>query len=512
MRTILAGLEALKRTPLALLPIVIQSLCVAALMVLGAFPASGASAPASAVFPLDLFFDLKQSLAYAGSWLAFGAWLGASILVRGILLGTVLRVTDGGNASFRLAWTRGCRLAALGVAVMFPSAALFFIGVATRYAPFVWVAAIAGLVGAIFLTKRAVHLDVGGGAPSGSVPEARDILGYGMLIALLGAAMTLLGDSSPWLAAALVVLVAPLHALFILGWREHARAGTFAGGGALAFAVAVVAVLALGATTFYDRVIRNTSPVGRAENAGSLLLLGGVDSTSDTGSLAELDPRVIGFIEQRTVPVSYRGPDMNYDADDTRRDLGVVARAVSEQVSESEEPVVLLGHSQASLILDRMIASGLPSPERSVVLAPSPLFPPPVDIPPPDRDGEGRVGGDIARGFAVALRAVGLASYDIDAPASPTNLQPVVAMESGAPRMSVWALGDSVWLDRDWRRPGKLNLVALTDHVGVTNNQRALDLTRTFFGGGRIQTDAASWRGALVPFFRYAFEPWRPSR
>jgi len=77
-------------------------------------------------------------------------------------------------------------------------------------------------------------------------------------------------------------------------------------------------------------------------------------------------------------------------------------------------------------------------------------------------------------------------------------------------RVSVWALGDSVWLDSDWRRPGEINLLALTDHVGVTNNSRALDATRNFLGGARITDDEVSWRAFLATVVRYAFEPWRP--
>jgi hypothetical protein len=75
----------------------------------------------------------------------------------------------------------------------------------------------------------------------------------------------------------------------------------------------------------------------------------------------------------------------------------------------------------------------------------------------------------------------------------------------------VWALGDSVWLDRDWRRPGELNVVSLSDHVGATNDGRALQTVRRFFEGRSIEGDHASWRGALVVILRYAFEPWRPT-
>ena len=44
---------------------VLEALAGAALVVAGVFPANGAAAPSTAVFPFGIYFDLKQSLAYA---------------------------------------------------------------------------------------------------------------------------------------------------------------------------------------------------------------------------------------------------------------------------------------------------------------------------------------------------------------------------------------------------------------------------------------------------------------
>ena len=100
---------------------------------------------------------------------------------------------------------------------------------------------------------------------------------------------------------------------------------------------------------------------------------------------------------------------------------------------------------------------------------------------------------------AAALDAVGIDSYDVDSAGFPTNLEPVVLIESEVRRLSVWALGDSVWLDRDWRRPGETNVVAVTDHVGIVNNGRAIEATKGFFVGGTPEGDEASWREILKP-------------
>ena len=125
-------------------------------------------------------------------------------------------------------------------------------------------------------------------------------------------------------------------------------------------------------------------------------------------------------------------------------------------------------------------------------------------------DDPGRVGGDLSRGFSALLDLVGLEPFDIDAPASPTNLEPVEVPDAAVPRLSVWALADSVWLSGDWRYPGSVNVVAFTDHVGVINDPLAIEATRRFFAGEVLPDDGLSWRGFTASLIRYAFEPYRP--
>ena len=513
MRTLLAGLRAVRRAPAALAPLALEGLAGAILVVAGAFPASAASAPSTAVFPMDVFFDLKQSLAYARGWAWFFAAVGLGILVRSGVLATTLWLGEGRPGPFAHAWWSASKLAGASALALFPSAALFFAGVATRYAPFVWAAAVLGLVPAILLARRAARLDVGGGEPPGrGVPEAPGWLAYAYLATAFGAAMTVLGRTSPWLAAALLLLLGPLHALFLLGWREHLNAETYPGGGTAAVVVTVVVVGGLLAATVYDRAIRSAAPTAQAPASGTLLLLGGVDSTSDTGALAGLDPRELGFRESRTDVLSYRGAEEPYGIADTHQDLDDLAQRVSEQVAAASPPRFLLGHSQAGLILDRMIDDDLPAPDRAVSLAPSPPYQPPLDAPPPDVDAPGRPGTDMARVLSGLLDAVGLQAFPVDVANYPPRLETLEVAESDVPRLSVWALGDSVWLDGDWRRPGEVNVVAVTDHVGVANDSRSLRLARDFFMGRPVDDDSTSWRGFAVSLISHTFAPWRPAR
>jgi hypothetical protein len=510
MRSLLTGIGALQRAPLAMAPLALEGLIGGGLIIAGVMPARAAYIGATAAFPLDFYFDLKHSLAFASSWPAFLAIILGSLALRAGLLAVTLWLAEDMRGSLPAVWKRCLRLTAIGIVVLFPVAALFFVGTATRYAPFLWVAAPFGLMVAVFLVRRAIRIEVGETKPiTIGIPEVATFLTYACLVMAAGATLSALGDRNRLLAGLFVACLGPMHAVFLVGWREHARMGTFPSGGGVPVAVTVVVVIGLAAATVYDRYIRSAPPVARADAPGTLAVLGGADSTSETGSLSAFDPRSVGYRSSKTVYVSYAGEGRAYSASDTRRDLDQIAKTISNELGTLDEPVRLLGHSQAALILDRLIDMNLELPQGAAVFAAPPPYPPDLAIPPPGADGPGKAGGDVARGLSVLLDVVG-AGFDIDTAASPTNLEPVAVFQSRLPRLSIWALADAVWLDRDWRRPGEVNVVSVTDHVGVTNNARAIAVVRRFFNGEPVVGDEASWRGALVSIVRYAFEPWRP--
>ena len=489
-----------------------EGLVAGVLIAVGALPHTGAAAAAGAAFPLDVFFDVKQALAQTSGWAVFVVAIVVSVVVRSAVLAATLAAADGSFESFVTTWFRAATVVLMASVVLMPAAVLMFAGMASRYAPFIWAGALFGFWPALALARRAVRIDAGAGpTDTNGLPEAFSFLAYSYLIALFGAAMSSLGGIGPFASAAIVIFSAPFHALMFLGWREHARNGTYPGGGTTAVALTCVTIGILLLGTVYDRYVHELPPVARTDAAGTLLLLGGVDSTSETGALTGADVRSFGFPEDRSELLSYRGPGERTTRADTHRDLSMAAEAVSRQIEEAEPPTSLLGHSQAALILDRMIDEGLEAPDRAVVLAPPPPFPPALNVPAPGERGPGKPGGDAARFFAGALEAVGLDAFDVDTEAFPTNLEPVVIIESRIRRLSVWALGDSVWLDRDWRRPGETNVVALTDHVGIVNNGRAIATAKGFFVGRVPEDDEATWRGAFVSLLRHVFAPWRPS-
>ena len=511
MHTLVAGTRAAQRQPLALLPMTAEALLVGALILFGVLPSDGAGAAASSAFPLNVFFDVKHWTSGSTSWMWWVVAVALAVVARSTVLALTLWLAEGSPGRPWRALTRSLLLTFVAAAAFVPGATFLFVGAAIRYAPFVWVGGLLGFLPALFLCRRALALDAGAGSPgTDPIPRVGNLLAYGYLLSLIAATMSALSNIATPLAAALVVTLGPVHALIFLGWREQRRTEFEPAGAALVLAATALVVMGLFGTTYLDRNVREPEESGRAATEGSLVLLGGADSTSRTGSLTELDPRDVGFAPSRTTFLSYRGDGDDYEAADTRRDLGAIARLAAEQIEGTGRPVFLLGHSQAALILDRMMAQNLVVPDRSVVISPPPPVPPEVRITKPGQDGVGRPAGDLARVVASILDKVNLPTYEIDVPASPVNLRTVVVVDQRISRLAVWALGDSVWLDRDWRRPGELNVIVPTDHVGAVSNPASLVAARRFLGGERVAEDGLTWRAVMVNVLRYAFEPWRP--
>lgn len=491
------------------MPLLMEGLGGALLVGFGLLPADGGSAPVTAAFPLDIYFDVKHALAYATTWLWFGVFVATGIAVRSGVLATTLWLAERRRGSLRAMWLRTGKLTAIAAVAFVPVAGMYFIATAIRYAPFAWIAAALGLLAGLEVARRAASLSSGAGA-TGKAPSLGALLTYGYLLSAAAASMSVLSRVSGWLVAALIFFLGPVHALVLLGWREQSRAGGDVGRGRFALAATALVAGGLLLASVYDRTLGSPTPAERPAHSGTLLLLGGVDSTSKSGALSKIDARVAGFPRSATELLSYRGAGEPYRAADTRVDLNRIAERVAPQIGEAQPPRDLLGHSQGALVVDRLIAGNLRVPDATVELAAPPPVPPDLDVPGPGESGRGKAGGDFARAVAALMDTAGLASFDIDAPAAPVHLRAVVANRSSVSRLAVWALGDSVWLDGDWRRPGQVNVVALTDHVGVASNSAALEAARSWFAGRPVEADDASWRGMLVSVLRYTFEPWRP--
>lgn len=505
MRTLLAGIGIAKRTPLSLVPTTVEAALAAVLVLVGVFAADTASVSGAGVYPMGVFHDLKQALAFA-SWPVFIVALAASVAIRSLTLSSTLWWAEGRHGRLTVPWLRMIRWSGLALATLFPSALLYTVGVAVRYAPFIWAAGGLGVFAAALLARGAVAMDAGSGLPqTATVPEFGSFLGYGLFLSAAGALVQTTVDAA-WAFALLFLLLGPLNGLMLLGWRERLRGGARSGAASFVVAFVLIGPFLLLAVSVNDRSLRNPQPEGELRREVRLATLQGIDSTTTTGALSEFDPRDVGVARGRRALLSYRTAGEPYEAADTRGDLDRTARRVADQLRGLDGPVLVLGHSQASLIMDRALRDDPLGVESVAILAPSPSSPSPLDLAP------GTPGNLAAAGFARLLDLVGITPFDVDTKASPTNLKEVVVTEGRVPRLAVWALGDSVWLDEDWRRPGEQNVVVLTDHVGITKNDRALGTAARFFRGNRTEDDETSWRGLLVEITRYVFEPWRPDR
>jgi hypothetical protein len=508
MRTLAAGVRALRRTPLALTPFALEGAVAAALIIIGAFPPTGVSAPAVAVFPLDIYFDLKQSLAHSTGWIWFVGAIVLSVTVRSLVLTTTLWLAGGTGTDPVKVWRRAGRLAVISVPALLPAAVFLFVGVAVRYAPFIWVGAIIGVVPATLLLKKAMTWESrpADGSRRRS-PTGSGFLSYAYVLAGLAAAMTLLARIGVWAPAALLLASAPLHALFLLGWREQGRARSDPGPPWAAIATAI-ALLGIWGPAAVDRFVRDGGPPAEPVK-GSLVELGGINSTSSTGALSDLDPRRLGFSRSRTTVLSYR-PGGRYGEAATHGNLSTIAGVVAAQLRVETRPIDLIGHSQAALILDRVLREHLEAPDKAVLLSAPPPYPPTLTVPRAGHTGAGAVAADIARPLSRVFELFGANGFNLDAPAAPFNLKRVDVSHAATDRVAVWALGDSVWLQGDWRRQGETNVVATTDHVGVTDDPLAIAAAASFFSGHKVDNDGSMWRGVAVNVLRYAFEPWRP--
>lgn len=487
-----------------------QGVVGAALLWAGAWPTGGSSAAGIAAFPLDVFFDLKQALATGSSWSYVLAAFILSTLVRSFTVSATLWLGDGAGGPFIRPWANAAAIAGASWALFLPSTVLLFTGTALRYAPFLWIGGALGIGAAWPLMHRALRLDAGESRPEGPAsPSLGGFLGYAYFIAATAAVLSVLERSSNWAGPVLLVCLGPIHALILLGWRQRMREGERPRSHRFGIGLTVVLAGTLVLSSFYDRHIRSQIPLSPVA-PGTLTILGGVDSTSETGALSDLDPRSVGFDMNASVGLSYRAGSEEYVASDTRGDLRATSRTVSRQLEELAHPIALLGHSQSALILDRLYEEGMAAPDIAVQIAPPPPVPPSVDIPDPGENSPGRPGADLARGFSRLLDVIGFSPLHLDAPASPTKLDAVIVSETETARVSVWALGDSVWLEGDWRRPGEINVVAATDHVGAANNGRALATARSAFIGEPVGDEGLSWRSLYVSTLRYVFEPWRP--
>jgi hypothetical protein len=334
--------------------------------------------------PLDLVADLGLLLVAATGWPTFLAGAAVSLVVRS----TVLALLLGGLTPARFLFALRFYLllwpfSFLAAALLYGAAAVLFYGLfwmgllaavlvvsATAAAP--WQQADALAAGSVASVVRGLGAAARRGLRLGTVGA------YLAVLTLLGALADLAGPAAAVLlvpaSAALTWLVA--GALRTDPGRRWARR-SLALLPAAGLAVAVVV-----AGTGPDGPPRAPAPDSARD--GSLMLLSGVDSSSGSGAILEVDPHVMGWTCEHTHYYSYAGPGAGqpqndalcpigtgapYGPEDTLRSRDELVPFLQEQLREAREPVVVAGHSQAAwLVWDAASSGRLPTGSTIVLV------------------------------------------------------------------------------------------------------------------------------------------------
>ncbi|WP_409331568.1 hypothetical protein [Trujillonella humicola] len=371
--------------------------------------------------PLDLFADLRVLLVATGSWPAFVVLLVLVFAARVAVLAFLM----GGLDRARL------RFAALFYAVVLPLLGLVaFLDAAAYtvlYSRVFWVA----------LTVVAIVVLTDGPVPwQGTARLRRAIAGgwrealrlevtlpYAAVVLALGA----LADRLPALTLPLVPVSALATVLAIRALSRPVPAWVRPRS-ALARLGAFAVVLAVAGTAFVST--RGVAmPADADPRPGSLLIMSGINSSSGSGAIFEVEVERLGFDCDQTYYFSYAGtgdgqPQNSatcpirtgapYQPEDTQRPVEEQVELLAEQVSDLPRPVVVAAHSHAVWVAWEAAGRGAPI---DVLVFVGAFADSPLGYPPQGEDGTGRVLGDLIRAFVPVTDWVDF-HFRPDAPAS----------------------------------------------------------------------------------------------
>lgn len=394
------------------------------LALVGVLPRWPGLAHQVALPPLDLFADVRVLMAEAPSLPVFVIGMVAAIAVRVTVLTLLL-----GRPLRRVGLALAFYAAAAPPALV--AAALDFSGRAVLYVYLLWAGLVVTLITFVVLAAAPW---TGADRLRGAIARAaHDRLRVATSLAYLSA-LAVLGLVVRRPGEAIQVVVVPVSAVLTMVAVERLRAPpairlprrTIAALSALTLAVAggLVAVGAGG------------REVPRApRQAGSLLLVAGVDTRSGSGALFGLDPRALGFSCEQTSYFSYAGSSDAasgrgaprrgavcpirwgdpYTRADTLRPLTELSATFGEQLTGLARPVTVVTHSQGAWVAWSALAGRRPTGVRALVML-GPFGEGLAPYPPPSRPGAGAVGGAAVRLLTDVGRDIGFSTFDPDAP------------------------------------------------------------------------------------------------
>jgi hypothetical protein len=408
-------------------PLVALTAVVVLLSLTGVIPDWPGIVHAVGLPPLGLITDLRILFVETPSYPLFLGSLALAMVVRSMVLATMIGAFSWAAVWFSLRFY----LVALPLALL--SAAAFFASPATLFYLLFW-------IGLVFLIVEmalfaAVPWTEESTLRAAFVHQARRGFRLGTLGAYL-LLVTLLGALAEAGGRATAILLVPVSAgltyatVYVLAvdpdwrWLRIGRRSL-----AMGAYVALYALLLVVVTGPPSPVEADDEPPQPRD--GSLLLMSGVDSSSGSGAILEIDPLTLGFTCEQTYYYSYAGAGDGQPQNDAQcpirtgapyhaeHTFGATAELVQhfvDQVEDLPTPVTVATHSQGVWIVWHALAEhGAMGVADLVLIGPFPDNP--VSYP-PFRDREpGRVGTDVIDHLVANLaRPGGTSGFEHDSP------------------------------------------------------------------------------------------------
>jgi hypothetical protein len=407
------------------LPLGVLTAVVVALALGGVVPVWPGLVQTVALPPLGLTADLRILLVDATGYPSFVAGVVLSVAVRTVVLAAML-----GLSRATLAFAARLHLLLLPLAAL--AAMGLFAAPATLFYLLFWI----GVVVAALIELAAAAMAFSGETRLCSA--AARSLRSGLRLGTVGAylvALILLGALGDLLGAVAQVALVPVSAgvAAVAAWMLLADPGWR---WAVVTRRAVAGVGALGVVTLVIVVVTGPpspqAPDGEvASRSGSLLLMSGVDSSSGSGAVLEIDPASLGFTCDQAYYFSYAGPGDGqpqrhaqcpirtgapYEPLDTYGPTSALVEHFVTQVRALPDPVTVLTHSQGAWIVWEALASqGAMGVSHLVLIGPFPDNP--VAYPADRAAVPGRVGTDVIDIVIGNLaRPGGTSKFTYDAP------------------------------------------------------------------------------------------------
>ena len=473
--------------------------------------------------PLDLITDIQALLVFSTSWPVLLAGLLVSLAVRSAVLATLL----GGLTRARFALALRFYLLALPLCLL--AAVPLYAAKAVLFYLLFWIGTALALV-ALFVLGAAPWLAEEGRLRAGFSRAARGGFRAGTLGAYV-AALTVLGFLADVMGEAGSVALVPVSAALTYGtaWMLRSDPG---------FRVArrAVALLpAAGAVALFWVVMAGppegppaADGQGAGTREGSIMLMSGVDSSSGSGAILEIDPGYMGWSCDQAVYFSYAGPGDGqpqadahcpidhgapYEAPDTLRPTSELVGFLSAMSEGLTPPGVIAGHSQGVWLLWEAAAEGRLRNTGAIVLVGA--FP--ENMVSYAAEGE-RGGGAVGRRFVQMIvqlpRPGGTSVFDVDSPLGrewlghPEAVERTLAkpLPEGLQALSIASVFDLPMVS-DHRIRGAANACPVpVVHPNLPYSSELQDVIVAFLDGEPLPRCPA-WRTLIGPLFRHFASP-----